>query len=104
MTYQWYELSKALADDSLPRRQSLRWLGAALAGAVLNPFGLRKAWAGKKQDPCEAFCNRCSTKTQRNQCINACRTCNGNTDRGLQRSMQQPKIQSQLRRLRQRLP
>src|SRR6187399_1671383 len=57
MTYQWDELSKALADDSLPRRQSLRWLGAALAGAVLSPFGVGAAWAGKKQDPCEAFCN-----------------------------------------------
>ena len=81
MTYQWDELSKALADDSLPRRQSLRWLGAALAGAVLSPFGLGEAWAGKKQDPCEAFCNRCSNKTQQNQCLAACQACNGNTAR-----------------------
>ena len=80
MTYQWDEFSKSLAEDSLPRRQSLRWLGAALAGAVLSPFGGGAAWAGKKQDPCEAFCSRCSTKT-RNQCLNACRACNGNTSR-----------------------
>ena len=79
MTYQWDEFSKSLAEDSLPRRQSLRWLGAALAGAVLSPFGGGTAWGGK-QDPCQAFCNRCSTKT-RNQCLNACRACNGNTSR-----------------------
>ena len=78
MTNQWDEFSKSLAEDTLPRRQSLRWLGAALAGAVLSPFGVGTAWAGKKQDPCEAFCNRCSNKT-RNQCLNACRACNGNT-------------------------
>jgi len=80
MTYQWDELSKALADDSLPRRQSLRWLGAALAGSVLGPFGAGTAWAGK-QDPCQTFCNRCSNKTQRNQCLAACQACNGNTSR-----------------------
>src|SRR5689334_16557154 len=81
MTYQWDEFSKSLANDSLSRRQSLRWLGAALAGAGLNPFGLGKAWAGKQPDPCQTFCGRCSTKTQQNQCINACRACNGDTTR-----------------------
>jgi hypothetical protein len=81
MTYQWDEFSKSLAEDSVPRRQSLRLLGAALAGAVLSPFGAGTAWAGKKQDPCEAFCNRCSNKTQRNQCLTACQACNGNTSR-----------------------
>src|SRR6188474_2884441 len=79
MTYQWDDFSKSLADDSLSRRQSLRWLGAAVAGAVLSPFGLGTAWAGK-QDSCEAFCSRCS-KSQRQQCINTCRACNGNTSR-----------------------
>lgn len=80
MTYQWDEFSKCVADDSLSRRQSLRWLGTAVAGAVLSPFGLGTAWAGKQQDPCDAFCNRCS-KSQRQQCINTCRACNGNTSR-----------------------
>src|SRR6185369_14525607 len=80
MTYPWDEFSKALADDSLPRRQSLRWLGAALAGAVLSPFGLGEAWGAPKQDPCKAFC-RCSNKTQQNQCLAACQACNGNTSR-----------------------
>jgi stigma-specific protein Stig1 len=80
MTYQWDEFSKSLADDSLPRRESLRWLGAALAGAVLSPFGLREAWGAPKQDPCKAFCG-CSNKTQQNQCLAACQACNGNTSR-----------------------
>jgi len=80
MTYPWDEFSKSLAEDSLPRRQSLRWLGAALAGAVLGPFGGGAAWGGK-QDPCQTFCNRCSNKTQRNQCLAACQACNGNTSR-----------------------
>src|SRR5436190_22474668 len=80
MTYQWDEFSKSLAEDSVPRRQSLRWLGAALAGAVLGPFGGGAAWAGK-QDPCQAFCNRCSNKTKRNQCLAASQACNGNTSR-----------------------
>jgi hypothetical protein len=80
MSNQWDEFSKSLAKKSLSRRQSLRWFGAALAGAVLSPWGLSEAWAGKKQDPCEAFCNRCSSKT-RNQCLTACHACNGNTSR-----------------------
>ena len=80
MTHHWDEFSKSLAEVSLPRRQSLRWLGAALAGAVLGPFGGGAAWAGK-QDPCQTFCNRCSNKTQRNQCLAACQASNGNTSR-----------------------
>src|SRR4029078_1786710 len=81
MTHHWDEFSKSLADNSLPRRQTMRWLGGALAGAVLNPLRLDEAWAGKTQDPCQAFCNRCSNKTQQNQCLAACRSCNGNTSR-----------------------
>ena len=79
MTHQWDEFSKSLADESIPRRQSLRLLGAALAGAVLSPLGLGTAWAGKA-DPCKSFC-RCSNKTQQNQCLAACRACNGNISR-----------------------
>lgn len=81
MNHPWDEFSKSLADDSLPRRQALRWLGAALAGAVLHRFGPSEAWAGKNQDPCQAFCNRCSNKAQQNQCLTACRACNGATSR-----------------------
>ena len=33
------EFSKSLAEKSVPRRQSLRLLCAAIAGALLAPFG-----------------------------------------------------------------
>ena len=78
MSHQWDDFSKSLAEDAVPRRQSLRLLGAAIAGAVFSP--LATAW-GAGSDPCKAFCNQCSTKTQRNQCLSACRACNGNTSR-----------------------
>jgi hypothetical protein len=72
------ELSKLLAEPT-PRRESLRLIGAALAGAVLSPLGLRTAWAAGP-DRCLAFC-RCSNAAQRNQCLAACRACSGNTSR-----------------------
>jgi hypothetical protein len=77
MTHQWDEFSKSLSE-AVPRRQSLRLLGAAIAGALFSPLGT--AWAAG-QDPCKAFCNRCSNKTQQNQCLAACKACNGNTSR-----------------------
>jgi len=76
MSHQWDEFSKSLSE-AVPRRQSLRLLGAAIAGAVFSPLGT--AWAAGP-DPCKAFCNRCS-KAQRNQCLAACQACNGNTAR-----------------------
>ena len=51
MTHHWDEFSKSLADDSLPRRQALRWLGAALAGAVLSPFGARHSLGREEAGP-----------------------------------------------------
>src|SRR5262249_26278235 len=72
------ELSKSLAE-SVPRRESLRRLGIVFAGAVLGPFGLRTASAGRP-DPCKAFCNRCPTRL-RPQCLAACRACNGKNSR-----------------------
>ena len=39
------EFSKSLAE-SVPRRESLRRLGAVFAGAVLGPLVLGTAWAG----------------------------------------------------------
>jgi len=78
MSHQWDDFSKSLAEDSVPRRQSLRLLGTAIAGAVFSPLGT--AW-GAGPDPCKAFCNWCSTKTQKNQCLAACRACNGDTGR-----------------------
>ncbi len=72
------EFSMSLAA-SVPRRESLRRMGAVLAGMLLNPWGLGTAWAGK-QDPCKSFC-RCSNRAQQNQCLAACQACNGNTGR-----------------------
>jgi hypothetical protein len=78
MTHPWDEFSKSLAE-SVPRRESLRRLGAVFAGAVLSSVGLDSAWAGK-QDSCTAFC-KCGNAKQQNQCLAACRNCNGNTSR-----------------------
>ncbi len=72
------ELSKSLAV-AMSRRESLRSLGAVLAGVVLSPLGLGTAWAAGP-DRCIAFC-RCSSKAQQNQCLAACRECNSNTSR-----------------------
>lgn len=77
MSHQWDDFSKSLAEDAIPRRQTLRLLGAAIAGAVFSP--LATAWAAGP-DPCKAFC-KCSNKTQQNACLLACRTCNGDTSR-----------------------
>jgi hypothetical protein len=73
------EISKLLAE-SVSRRESLRSIGAVLAGTVLSSLGVGTAWAARP-DRCGAFCRGCSTKAQRNQCLAACRACNGNTSR-----------------------
>jgi hypothetical protein len=81
MSQQWDEFSKFLAEESLPRRESLRLLGFALAGAVLSPFGLQTAFAGRhQQDPCKAFC-KCRNKSQQTACLAACNACNKDTSR-----------------------
>ncbi len=79
MTNRWDEFSKSLADKSVPRRQSLRLLGAALAGALLSPLGVGTAWAGGP-DPCKSFCNQCP-KSRRSNCLFACRACNNDPSR-----------------------
>ena len=78
MTHPWDEFSKSLAE-SVPRRESLRRLGAVFAGAVLSPLAIPSTWA-RGPDPCKAFC-RCRNKTQQNACIAACRGCNSDTSR-----------------------
>src|SRR3954452_4576593 len=83
MTHHWDDFSKSLAEESSTRRESLRLLGAALAGAVLSPLGLGTArGAGKSQaaDPCTTIC-RCSNKKQQDACLAACRSCTGATSR-----------------------
>ena len=72
------EFSKSLAE-SVPRRESLRRLGAVFAGTILSPLGLRTAWAGRA-DPCAAFC-KCRNKAQQTKCLAACKACKGNTSR-----------------------
>jgi len=73
------EFSKLLAE-SVSRRESLRRIGAVLAGTVLSSLGVGTAWAARP-DRCGAFCRGCSSKAQRTQCLAACRACNGNTSR-----------------------
>jgi hypothetical protein len=77
MTHHWDEFSKSLAEP-LPRRESLRRLGIALAGTVLSPLGLSTASAGhhpkRQQDPCKSFC-RCRSKKQQDQCLKTCNAC-----------------------------
>jgi hypothetical protein len=73
------EFSKLLAA-SVSRRESLRRIGAFAAGTVLSSLGVGTAWAARP-DRCGAFCRWCSTKSKRNQCLAACRACNGNTSR-----------------------
>jgi hypothetical protein len=76
MTQQFDDFSKSLAQP-IPRRESLRRLGAVLAGAVLSPLGFEAASAAGP-DPCKAFC-KCRNKTQQSQCLAACKACNGDT-------------------------
>ena len=78
MDHQFDEFSKSVAE-SLPRRETLRRLGVAFAGAVLSPLGVNVAWA-RRQDPCVAFC-KCRNAKQQNQCLAACRACGGVTTR-----------------------
>ena len=78
MDHQFDEFSKSLAE-ALPRRETLRRLGVALAGVVLSPLGVQAGW-GRRQDPCQAFC-KCRNSKQQNQCLAACRACGENTTR-----------------------
>jgi hypothetical protein len=83
MTNHWDEFSKSLAQP-LPRRESLRRLGIALAGAVLSPLGLQTAFAGhhpkQPTDLCKAFC-KCRNKRQQDQCLKACSACSKDPSR-----------------------
>ena len=79
MDHLYDELSKSLAEESLPRRESLQRIGVVLAGAVLSPLRLSTAWA-RATDPCTAFCKRCPGR-QRDQCLAACKACGNDTSR-----------------------
>lgn len=74
MTYQFDAFTETLADHPLPRRQSLRLLGAALAGALVGSLSaLTSSAAGR--DPCKIFCNQVP-KLERSRCLSACQACN----------------------------
>jgi hypothetical protein len=73
MTRHFDEFSKSLADERIPRRESLRRFGAALVGALFAPLALRTASAGPT-DACKTFCNQCP-RSQRSQCLADCRSC-----------------------------
>jgi hypothetical protein len=75
MSLQFDEFSKSLSEETLPRRESLRRLGAVFAGALFGSLGLKSASAAPKADPCKTFC-KCRNKSQQSQCIEACRACN----------------------------
>src|SRR5258708_29969495 len=79
MDHLFDEFSKSLAE-SVPRRESLRRLGAVFAGAVLGPLGLGTARAHGTTDPCLAFC-KCRNKAQQSQCLKVCRALNHDTSR-----------------------
>jgi hypothetical protein len=90
VTHQWDEFSKSLAEE-VPRRESLRRLGAVLAGIVLGPLAAGTARAGGKgktvrtgpraaTDSCKTFC-KCRNKAQQNACLAACTACGGKTRR-----------------------
>jgi hypothetical protein len=79
------ELAKVIAEESLPRRESLRRLGLAITATVLSPLGADFARAGHKPkaaavDPCKSFC-QCGNKKQRDQCLKACNECGKVTSR-----------------------
>lgn len=103
MTHPFDEFSKSLAEESVPRRESLRRMGAALIGALIGPLvigaevasaspdsrsrrrpigrGLRRPGGKPKPDACTTFCSRCANKSRRNQCLSVCRTCNNDPRR-----------------------
>jgi hypothetical protein len=72
------QFSKSLAG-SVPRRESLRRLGAAFAGTMLSTLGLGTAWA-RGPDSCAVFC-KCRNKAQQTKCLAACKACKGYTSR-----------------------
>jgi len=78
MDHLFDEFSKSLSE-SLPRRESLRRLGAVFAGAVLSPLGLQTAWSAKA-DPCTKFC-QCRNKADQTKCLAACKACNADISR-----------------------
>jgi hypothetical protein len=93
MNHPFDEFSKSLSEESVPRRESLRRLGAVFVSAILGPLALgvesasanpdnRRRWRRPRRRPlfpplggkdkCASFCKRCRTKRQKEQCLSAC--------------------------------
>src|SRR3990172_8664043 len=96
MNHPFDDFSKSLSEP-VPRRESLRRLGAVFAGALLSPLvlglgGSEAAGGGHPNrrrrslrraggtDPCKTFC-KCRNKKQQDQCLAACRACNNDPRR-----------------------
>ena len=66
MSHYFDEFSKAVGEQAIPRRETLRRLGLAVTAGVLGPLGFEYAQAGKPPvDPCKAFC-KCQNGVQKN--------------------------------------
>jgi len=102
------DFSKSLSEESVPRRESLRRLGAVFLGAMFGPLalGIETASANPDsrrrrrrirkliprlpigrppEDACTGFCKKCGSKSRQNQCVLACRAC-GNDPKRMQGS------------------
>jgi hypothetical protein len=72
MTHQFDELAKALAED-VSRREALRRIGGAVAGALLVSLGWsREAW-GETRAACKSVCGGLGKHGK--QCMDACLSC-----------------------------
>jgi hypothetical protein len=87
MDHKFDSVAKAMATGN-SRRTALKWFGGMLGGMLVgsplvgyaarptNPPG------GSGTQACNSFCNRNSTNPRdRQQCMNACLQCNGDTNR-----------------------
>jgi hypothetical protein len=75
MTHQFDELAKALAED-LSRREALRRIGGAVAGALLVSLGLGRAWGQSGAVDCGRWCTqRLPLGKARGRCASTCESC-----------------------------
>src|SRR5262245_25062075 len=79
------EFSKSLAEEKVPRRETLRRLGAGFATAILGSLGLGTAEAAKNAtggaNSCNVYCSKRCYRPAKDQCIAACNACKGDTSR-----------------------
>jgi hypothetical protein len=78
MTDRLDEFSKDLARGTT-RREALRRIGAAIAGAMLAATGLDRATAAPSR--CAVFCSQFPAGPRRASCMQACSKCKGQVSR-----------------------